>query len=73
MNIQEFVKKYHNHPILFLGTGISLRYLENSFTWDGLLEKIAIDLFGNNERYFDIKSKNMLDDRYNFKQIGCVK
>ena len=70
MNIQEFVKKYHNHPILFLGTGISLRYLENSFTWDGLLEKIAIDLFGNNERYFDIKSKNMLDDRYNFKQIA---
>lgn len=27
MDIQEFVSKYKNHPVLFVGTGFSLRYL----------------------------------------------
>ena len=33
MNIQEFISNYHNHPVLFVGTGLSLRYLENSYSW----------------------------------------
>lgn len=70
MNVQEFVKKYHNHPILFLGTGISLRYLKNSYTWDGLLEKVSVELYGNNEHYFDIKSKCMVDGHYDYKMIA---
>ena len=28
MNIQEFISNYHNHPVLFVGTGLSLRYLK---------------------------------------------
>lgn len=32
MNISEFISKFSNHPILFAGTGMSLRYLDNSFT-----------------------------------------
>jgi len=36
MNIIDFIKKYKNHPILFIGTGMSLRYLKNSYTWDNL-------------------------------------
>ena len=40
MNIQEFISNYHNHPVLFVGTGLSLRYLENSYSWDSLLKKV---------------------------------
>ncbi|QDY83524.1 SIR2 family protein [Paenibacillus polymyxa] len=57
MNINEFVSEFKNHPVLFIGTGLSLRYLENSYTWDGLLSKISFDLFENKENYYDIKSK----------------
>lgn len=39
MDIQEFISKFKNHPVLFIGTGMSLRYLENSFSWDALLKK----------------------------------
>ena len=48
LNIKEFVSRYHNHPVLFIGTGISLRYLNNSYTWDGILSKISYDLTGGN-------------------------
>ena len=44
MNIQEFISKFHNHPVLFIGSGLSLRYLQNSYNWDGLLKKIAGEL-----------------------------
>ena len=57
MIIEEFINHYRNHPVLFIGTGISLRYLKNSFTWDGLLKQICIDFKGNKEYYLDIKSQ----------------
>lgn len=47
MNIEEFVKSFKNHPVLFIGTGMSLRYLENSYTWDGLLDFISFNLAKN--------------------------
>lgn len=56
MEISEFVGRYRNHPVLFVGAGVSLRYLEKSFTWDGLLSKIAYELKGNVEYYLDVKS-----------------
>lgn len=56
MDIKEFVANYKNHPILFIGTGFSLRYLSNSYTWDDLLSKIMFELTGNKEVYLDIKS-----------------
>lgn len=62
MNIIDFISKYKNHPILFIGTGMSLRYLKNSYTWDNLLKKIAYDFSGNEEYYLDIKSKCYSDD-----------
>lgn len=56
MNIKEFISKYKNHPILFIGTGLSLRYLNNSYSWDKLLEKICLDF--KNEKYFlELKHK----------------
>jgi hypothetical protein len=54
MNIREFIGQYRNHPVLFIGAGVSLRYLNNSHTWDGLLKYIAFELKGNNEFYLDI-------------------
>ena len=57
MNINDFVSQYKNYPVLFVGTGISRRYLENSYTWDELLRKIATDLWESDEKYLDIKAK----------------
>lgn len=57
MNIQEFISQYTNHPILFIGSGFSFRYLENTYTWNGLLSKVCEDLWGNDERYLDFKAK----------------
>jgi hypothetical protein len=57
MTIHDFVARFTNHPILFVGAGMSLRYLKNSFTLDSLLSKIALELYENNEKYLDIKAK----------------
>jgi len=72
MNIADFVSKFKNHPVLFIGTGFSLRYLENSYTWDGLLSKIAFDLTGNNEFYFDLKAQCEEDGKYKFDKIASL-
>ena len=72
MTVSDFILQYKNHPVLFIGTGISLRYLENSFTWDGLLAKIATDLKGNTEFYYDIKAKCREDGRYRFDKLASL-
>ena len=72
MHITEFISQYKNHPVLFIGTGFSLRYLENSYTWDGLLSKISFDLKGNNEYYLDIKANCEEDGNYKFEQIASL-
>ena len=33
LNIDEFVMQFKNHPVLFVGTGLSMRYLKNSYSW----------------------------------------
>lgn len=70
MTIQEFIAQYKNHPVLFIGTGISLRYLENSFTWDGLLSKIALELTDNPEYYLDIKAKCFVEGKFDYLKIA---
>lgn len=60
MNIQEFVGKFKNHPILFIGTGLSLRYLSNAYSWEELLKKIALELEPNEEYFLDVKSESMI-------------
>lgn len=72
MDIKEFVANYRNHPVLFIGTGISLRYLAKSYTWDGLLKNICTEAFGNEEKYFDIKSKHESLDEFHFPSIGST-
>lgn len=70
MNIKEFVSKYRNHPVLFIGTGISLRYLEDSYTWDGLLNKISFDIKEEEEFYLDIKSSFQDGDKYKYDKVA---
>ncbi|TYB72166.1 SIR2 family protein [Bizionia saleffrena] len=72
MNIKEFISNFKNHPVLFVGTGVSLRYLSNSYTWDGLLKKIAFDLKGNSEYYLDLKSTCQEDGVYNFEKLASL-
>lgn len=72
MNIREFVSMYKNHPVFFIGTGVSLRYLENSYTWDNLLKKIAHELKGNYDYYFDIKSRCQIDEKYDYTKIASL-
>lgn len=72
MKIDEFIGKYRNHPILFVGTGMSLRYLNKSYTWDGLLKKISYDLKGNDEYYFDIKAASEVDGEFKYDRIASM-
>lgn len=74
MVIDEFVHKFQNHPILFVGTGISLRYLENSFSWEGLLKKISEQISGNSMHFQDLKRKVYCNDTksYNYSELACL-
>lgn len=70
MEIQEFVSHYKNHPVLFIGTGFSLRYLHNSFSWDGLLLQVAVELTGNPEFYYDLKADSLEGDEYRYDKLA---
>lgn len=70
MKINEFIQHFSNHPVFFVGTGMSLRYLENSYTWDGLLSYISKQLKGSKEYYYDIKSKHETNRVYDFPRIA---
>ncbi|HFQ5108152.1 TPA: SIR2 family protein [Vibrio vulnificus] len=72
MNIRDFIGQYRNHPVLFIGAGVSLRYLENAFTWDGLLKHIAVELTGNSEFYLDIKAQCQVGDKYDYTKIASM-
>lgn len=72
MNITKFISNFRNHPVLFIGTGFSLRYLENSYGWDNLLKKISTDLFDTDEEYLNIKSKCEIDGKYDFEKIALI-
>lgn len=58
MDITNFFSNYKNHPILFVGAGFSMRYLEGAYSWPALLEKINIELTGNNEIFIDLRRKH---------------
>ncbi|WP_462412677.1 hypothetical protein [Neobacillus sp. Marseille-QA0830] len=70
MRIGEFIGKFTNHPVLFIGTGMSLRYINNSFTWDGLLGYICRELKGNNEFFYDLKFKYHTNGEYDYPKIA---
>ncbi|MEE0490257.1 SIR2 family protein [Methanosphaera stadtmanae] len=72
MEINEFIKNYKTHPVLFIGTGISLRYLKTSYNWEGLLEKIAYELYENKEKYLDLKSQSYKNGKYDLQELAYL-
>lgn len=73
MEIKDFVSRFNSHPVLFIGTGISLRYLNNSFTWDSVLEKISNIVYQNEEYYLDIKARYPLNNGgFDYPKIATV-
>ena len=72
MTIETFISNYKNHPILFIGTGVSLRYLKNSYNWNDLLEKVSLDFRGNEEYYYDIKAKCFENGHYKYDKIATL-
>lgn len=72
MEIANFIANYQNHPVLFVGTGFSLRYLDNSYTWDALLKKVSADIFGSDEYYYDIKSECETEDGFDLTRVATI-
>lgn len=72
MKVREFISGYRNHPVLFLGAGVSLRYLKDSYTWDGLLRHISLELKGNTEYYLDIKASCEKEGHYDFLKMASL-
>lgn len=70
MNIAEFIGNYKNHPVLFIGSGFSFRYLKQTYTWNNLLSKVCEDLWGNDERYLDIKAKCTVNGICSFSKVA---
>ena len=70
MNIGDFIRNFTNHPVLFVGTGMSLRYLNNSYTWDGLLGYVSRELKGNDEFFYDLKFKYFNNGEYDYPMIA---
>ena len=62
--------QFSNHPVLFVGTGLSMRYLKNSYSWDQLLKKISFDLKGSDEFFYDIKADCYKDGSYQYELIA---
>lgn len=69
MNINEFIVKFKNHPILFLGTGIGLRYLKQSYNWEDLLKCIAID-YKSEEYFLDLKQRFLKDNKCDYSKVA---
>ena len=72
MNIQEFVRKFKNYPIMFIGTGLSIRYLSVSYSWENLLKKIASEFESNEEYYLDVKSECMTSNVCDFAKMATI-
>lgn len=72
MLLKDFINRFRNHPVLFVGTGLSLRYLINSYSWDSLLEKIAFEFTGSKEYYHDLKFEYKRNNGYDYASIASV-
>ncbi|ALU27452.1 SIR2 family NAD-dependent protein deacylase [Myroides odoratimimus] len=73
MTIKDYISKFNTHPVLFVGTGLSLRYLNKSYNWEDLLNNISNSIFNNNdEKYLDIKAECLNNDKFDYPKIGSI-
>lgn len=74
MDVFDFINKYENHPVLFLGTGFSLRYLKESYSWESLLKAISFEIKSNNEYFHDLKGTvyDKKTDKYDFMKLASL-
>lgn len=68
MDIKEFFSTYTTPPVLFIGTGISLRYLDGAKSWIELLKSIFDNLDEDEETWLTFLSE--CDER---GEINCIK
>lgn len=74
MDIFDFINKYENHPVLFVGTGFSLRYLKTSYSWENLLKTISFEIKDNDEYFHDLKGQvyDKKSDKYDFMMLASL-
>lgn len=70
MNISDFIGKYKNHPILFIGTGLSKRYLKNSYSWEEILRHSVVELKGDERFYLDKKYSCKTSDGFDLAAVA---
>lgn len=65
MAFLEIIREKNQFPIIFIGSGITQRYFENSPTWEGLLKEIWLELFDEEDFYAKIyELKNEYNDDF---------
>lgn len=70
MNIKEFFSTYHTAPILFVGTGMSLRYLNGSLSWKQLLESIMVKAKEPEKTYLDFTKECFKEGEIDNPMLG---
>jgi len=70
MNINEFVRKYKNHPVLFFGAGISVRYYENTLDWNEMLKSVYSKIVGDDEEYYNLITKFQENGEIDYTKVA---
>ena len=70
MSIQEFIANFSNYPILFLGSGFSLRYLQHSYSWPNLLNSATQFLTGSDREFLRSRNSHITGSNYNYEDVA---
>lgn len=62
----ETIFNFKNYPIVFVGSGISKRYLKNFPKWDGLLEEYWAKITGNSNDFYNYLNRLKKEHQDNY-------